>query len=255
MFACCTEASSASAQQVDTISLEAAAEATGVIPKQDEEAPPIIEDLARKDAEDQVKVEEVQQQPETGEVPPKPEILDISLDKGDTMLGMALDLKAKGIHVLRIGQGAVERYNASVQDAEERKRIQPNDFIVAVNGARSNTDMVKVMKSEAILNMKVLRAVPATVTLSKAGRKLGCNLTYQEGQSIAVDITDISEGAISAYNQGVTEPMQIKNGDCIASVNGVSGSGAKIVEEILNAENLKMSFYRVELCNAVMKEQ
>lgn len=165
----------------------------------------------------------------------------VEIDKGGLILGVALDVKVRALQIMRLGKGAISAWNES---AGGDAKIRKGDYIVEVNGITDVENLVEALRASYLLTLTVVRPAVRTVEITKAGRMLGCDLVFQESQSLTVDVTDIREGAIADYNETVPEEQHILEGDIICSVNGCISTCTRIVEEIQKNDRLVISICR-----------
>merc|ERR1719507_2826003 len=104
-----------------------------------------------------------------------PFFFDVTLDRGSDPLGVMLDPHSATLTVITWVPGAVERYNES---AEPNKRVQPQDFLLEVNGKTGTADMVAELRAEQKLTFTIFRALPFKVEVKRAGKRLGARLYY-----------------------------------------------------------------------------
>merc|ERR1712032_301612 len=157
-------------------------------------------------------------------------------------LGIVSDLRGSTLTVMSASSGAVAKHN---QSADTSMQVQPNDFILQVNDKTDPDDASKELEQKGSLKLKVQRAVPFNVSVSKAGGKsLGMKLAFVAA-STSISIVDIVDGAVADYNKHAPAAAQIKAKDRIVGVSGVYGTADKMAAALQAAETLEFKIARV----------
>jgi len=163
-------------------------------------------------------------------------------DTGEA-LGWHLDLMDRRlIYVSSVSSSPdtpIARYNASVP---EWRRIQAGDYILEVNGERSNSDtMGLAIRSHAVLTLHLTRPWLFTRTVIKKGRELGLDIKQGEsGTSLLIEAIRTS-GAVKKCAPEV-QPM-----DRVVAVNGIRGSNSDLVQAIKKTDLIEVVLSRVAL--------
>lgn len=148
-------------------------------------------------------------------------------------LGLELDSKFAGIHILAIDGGAATEYNTTAAD-----KVEPNMFITSVNGKTDSTDMIQELKTKELLRLRVTRPTVFTVNVNKGSRPMGGKVKYNQWASAYMEVVEAGEGTPLAESS-------IRPGDCIASVNGVSGRVADMCTEIAAKDQVVLTCVRL----------
>jgi len=167
----------------------------------------------------------------------------IKLEKGSMSLNIRFDSTSSGIQILDIkGGGALEKHNS---DASEDERIHTNDFLRAINGATSPLVMLDRIKSDPVLEIDILRPEPYQVRITRVNQTWGLNLTYQN-ISAHIEIVEVIDGAVKEHNRTAPDELQVRPGDFIESVNGITTvekmmQCMKSSETVLDLKMLRLS--------------
>lgn len=170
-----------------------------------------------------------------------PQTFEIECDTTRDMLGMCVDLRGATVMILAIGPGEIERHNRS---SEAAKRVQPNDFILEVNGNADPEAIMAGLTAKGKVRLKVRRVLPFRAVVLKRGKDLGMQLAYL-ASGASISITALAEGAVVDYNRDAPPDAQIKVQDRIMSVCGVSDDAAKMAEALRSFEAVDMMIARV----------
>lgn len=143
-------------------------------------------------------------------------------------IGLHLDLTASApVVVLEINdvEGPVANYN---RQAEPGARIQPGDYITAVNGQQAEAKfLASEMQKLAEVSLEVRRPLEFSVKIDKSEGVLGTKITYASlGKSLVIE--DLYDGPVKEWNEKNPDRI-IRRFDRIISVNGQSGSSTKLL--------------------------
>lgn len=173
---------------------------------------------------------------------PKPHVSVETFDlfvRKDVPLGLVLDDKPHGLTITNLGRGAFAAYSTKAS-----KKAQPHDIILKVNGkAGKDAIMDEVKSCSGQVIFTIARPPVVEVTISKNGKLLGMELSFAP-MSMSIDIKGICDGALKDYLASAGAHVQIASGDCILSVNGISGDLEKMVAVMKESNDLKMQVSR-----------
>mmetsp|Transcript_90579 Transcript_90579/g.157199 ORF Transcript_90579/g.157199 Transcript_90579/m.157199 type:complete len:151 (+) Transcript_90579:56-508(+) len=96
--------------------------------------------------------------------------------------------------------------------------------------------------AETVAAKEVARNMPATdfiVEVEKKGPDSKVGLDVDHGDDVTLEIMLVKDGLVKDYNNSVAQDLQIRPGDRIVEVNGVSGDNKKMLEAVGKAAKLK----------------
>eukprot|EP00405_Crypthecodinium_cohnii_P043579 CAMPEP_0206572534 /NCGR_PEP_ID=MMETSP0325_2-20121206/28311_1 /ASSEMBLY_ACC=CAM_ASM_000347 /TAXON_ID=2866 /ORGANISM="Crypthecodinium cohnii, Strain Seligo" /LENGTH=237 /DNA_ID=CAMNT_0054076773 /DNA_START=40 /DNA_END=749 /DNA_ORIENTATION=+ len=157
----------------------------------------------------------------------------------EAALGWSLDvLDPRHLVVCRIITGQktpLEEYNNTAPEAEQ---IREGDYIIGVNGMFEKSDkMSEVLRSSDTFDLTLCRPEHFEAKVTKNGSSLGLDLKYGPGGSSLL-LEGIRDGALK------TCAPQVKVGDRIVGVNGVTGTPYVLMQAIQDSPVLNLKFAR-----------
>lgn len=158
--------------------------------------------------------------------------------------GMILEMWPGIIQIVGLSSGSIQKYNDA---APENKRVFLHDFITQVNGVSSVQDMIFKLKRERVLSFHVRRPVRKHVTILAETPDMpwGIKMNYLLGGSSCLQVVDLGPGSAQAHNKRVAMDQRLIKGDFVESVNGVSGSSDRILDEVRKAKRLEIVYLRL----------
>mmetsp|Transcript_127878 Transcript_127878/g.319229 ORF Transcript_127878/g.319229 Transcript_127878/m.319229 type:complete len:235 (+) Transcript_127878:103-807(+) len=170
--------------------------------------------------------------------------VDLERGNADSALGLHLDLcDGKVLHVCGLRQGVpspVVAYNASVP---EDKRLLPGDYIKAVNGISSTSvALAEELKRHPALQLLVQRPYCFVKRIERKLEPMGLDLNYSD-RGASLVIMEIGTGAVKRL------APEIRVGDRIVSVNGMSGSPLHLLDMIKDTQTLELGVSRCPQCD------
>mmetsp|Transcript_73340 Transcript_73340/g.238676 ORF Transcript_73340/g.238676 Transcript_73340/m.238676 type:complete len:246 (+) Transcript_73340:49-786(+) len=202
------------------------------------------EPKAREEPKPEKKRDPLKDEPKEEDSGPQPYIFEVAVERDGEHLGMVLDTSAstKVLFVSRIVGGSLTTYNDAVEDD---RRIKMYDFILEINGRTTHKEMLEDVKNcKGYAKLKILRPVPFSLLISRStDKELGAGICYHP-QVPSLGVKEIREGLLKDYNDTVPEDKQVKAGDCIIAVNGVSTDTMKMVEAMKATTDLTLTIIR-----------
>lgn len=156
----------------------------------------------------------------------KHRVLGLHLETLDGMTGL----------VTSVSGGAAEIWNQENQHLA----IKTGDRIMEVNGAQGKVPILKRLREDDHLTIKLSRAIQRSISLTKAGRSLGIDVLHANKSSTLV-IQRVFPGVINDWNEN-NEGLEIKKGDRIFQVNG-SCDASQFLNLIKECEKLDLRLY------------
>eukprot|EP00933_Yihiella_yeosuensis_P037391 TRINITY_DN31310_c0_g1_i1.p1 TRINITY_DN31310_c0_g1~~TRINITY_DN31310_c0_g1_i1.p1 ORF type:complete len:460 (+),score=97.75 TRINITY_DN31310_c0_g1_i1:108-1487(+) len=166
------------------------------------------------------------------------EIYTVSVDKTSTALGLEFDKhdSSRAVIVNVLSGGAIESLNKKA--ASDNEKVMLYDRVLKVNGNSGNRDdLVKMCEASAKYDMTFQRPVLKQVHIDrKPGDKLGISCESPDGAA-AILVTASSN-------------PDVKLGDRIITVNGVSGNATRLVMLMQDSAMLDMvvASYPSDVC-------
>eukprot|EP00405_Crypthecodinium_cohnii_P017617 CAMPEP_0206446222 /NCGR_PEP_ID=MMETSP0324_2-20121206/16002_1 /ASSEMBLY_ACC=CAM_ASM_000836 /TAXON_ID=2866 /ORGANISM="Crypthecodinium cohnii, Strain Seligo" /LENGTH=236 /DNA_ID=CAMNT_0053914641 /DNA_START=74 /DNA_END=784 /DNA_ORIENTATION=- len=191
-----------------------------------------------KPVEAPVKTEERKAAPDSAEAV-KTFVANVTKPTQDAALGWHLDvLDQRHLFICRLittSNTPLEKYNSTVSS---NLQIREGDYVTAVDGVSGSAEkMSEAMKKSDNLSITVARPHLFTKTISKNNMALGLDLKYGPGGSSLL-LEGVREGAIK------NSTSEVKAGDRIVSVNGITGTPYILMQAIQDAANLEICFSR-----------
>lgn len=125
------------------------------------------------------------------------------------------------------------------------RKIQALDFVTEVDGVKDPREMLRVLRDNRAPQLLTVNPKRLTVELDKGGQSLGMNLLFQELSSTSILIKGIDAGAVQRYNaDSIEEETKVCVNDFIESVNGVSGSAERLLEQLKQNDTIEMVLMR-----------
>lgn len=152
----------------------------------------------------------------------------------------------KTIHICHMtlsGETALMLYNNSVP---EDKRMNIGDYILSINGISEATvdppssvadAMREQLQVSQSIDLKVSHPFLFSCSFARHGQPMGLELTYSDN-ALSLCITRVAEGAVLSF------APEIREGDRIIGVDGITGTPEDLKEAVRNAGDrvvLKMS--------------
>lgn len=160
-------------------------------------------------------------------------------------LGLSLDYWETSVQIVGLVPGAVEIYN---ENAPPGRNVLQHDFIVGVNGKTELQKMKALLATEQEVTLQIKRPTRRTVKVSMEGGSStwGLKLLYQRSSSSCISVEEVMPaGVFQKYNQPVYYSAQVRRGDFIESVNGMTGSAAQMYEELKRAKSIEVVFLKL----------
>lgn len=184
--------------------------------------------------------------PETWQQPlrSKTREFDIRIEKDHEGQGMGLDISTQDGRTLLIGrvrEGPVGRWNDNLGDRDCFEYVRNGDRIVQVNGSRSCDGMLAAVKTADVLSIQISRMVEFEVTVFRADR-IGLQVDHAETDMLIV--RGLTDGPIKEMNKTLSIDFEIRPGDQIAEVNGISGPAKDLMNAIHSASTLRLLIKR-----------
>jgi len=210
-----------------------------------------ILDTLQEEPEKEEPKEEPKKEPEPIKQEPKAEpkldkpllvhTFSVSVEKSAGPLGMVLDAKSGALVVIRVSDGTIKAYNDM---AAVDKKIEPNDYIVDINGQTTKDNMLREVKeATGTLTLKVARPLPFTIKINRGEKPFGAGLKYQE-ESCFIDLKEIRDGALKDYNDSVQDSKKAFLNDCIIAINGKSDTPDKMIEIMKSSTKFEVTLVR-----------
>lgn len=124
-------------------------------------------------------------------------------------------------------------------------KVMPGDYIVAVNGiSRDALEMVRLLRDEARVEVKIQKPKSWVVTLRKAVEKtpLGMRLGYGPASKSLV-VLDLADGLVQRWNSD-HPGSEVRLHDRVVTVNGRLGAPADMLHAVRESRELVLQFSR-----------
>lgn len=172
----------------------------------------------------------------------KVEAFDFAMQQ-DGQMGVQLLVKPVGLlTVANVGDGSF-----AVQNATASKKVRPHDVIVKVNGKSGYDAMLEEVRlCVGQVTFSIARPPVIEVTISKHGKPLGVGVDYRV-DSQSFDIMQIHSGALKDFIASAAPQEQIAVGDCIVSINNISGSCEQMLRTLRASKRVKLRVVRTSM--------
>mmetsp|Transcript_21717 Transcript_21717/g.74658 ORF Transcript_21717/g.74658 Transcript_21717/m.74658 type:complete len:255 (-) Transcript_21717:82-846(-) len=165
----------------------------------------------------------------------------VQVEKSAGPLGMVLDVKNGALVVIRVYDGTIKAYNDMTASD---KKIEPNDYIVDINGQITKDNMLREVKqATGTVTLKVARPLPFTIKINRGDKPFGAGLGYQQ-ESCSIDLKEIRDGALKDYNDSVPHSKKAFLNDCIIAINGKSDTPDKMIEIMQSSTQFEVTLVR-----------
>jgi len=177
--------------------------------------------------------------------PPGPDsTFSVSFRRGSELpLGLDVDTQHEAwVYVASIGTGPFQFYNLN---AEERNRVMPGYYIVAVNGLVGDSEeLLKIMERDTSLNLLIRRSVELTIAVEKRSRREPLGLAFARNATHDnLLITEVSEGPVQAWNDA--QPgLAVHAGDRVIAIGGHRGKASDLRRRMRDLERFLMTVVR-----------
>lgn len=189
----------------------------------------------------------IEKPPSSDFFPPQTKEFLIQIDKEGGSMG--IDISAHDGQTLLVGRikdGAVDRWNQKVSHSSER--VRRGDRIIQCNGCGDNSDSIlQVLKSNAVLELRMRRVVAFRIAFVGKGKVLGIDTLGLEPDVRRADkliVKEVLDGPIRDVNKKNKADLEVGKGDEIAEVNGTAGDARMLLDMLQKAGPIQVLIRR-----------
>lgn len=175
----------------------------------------------------------------------KTQEFDVQIEK-DTG-GLGLDITAHDGTTMLIGQvkeGPVTRWNSVVTGAGESFQVvRRGDRIVEANDNKGDAaQILAVLRGAKSLGLKISRLMEFRISAFDSQGNVGLEFDVASGKDLIVKA--VNDGTVRHINRKIGAEMELRPGDRILEVNGISGDAQSLGELIAKQQTLELLIRR-----------